>query len=1141
MKKLLSFFLFICLFSVSFAQLDREHWFAPMVDRTGNPNPYQKIYLSTNRTTSFPVSIYNNNVLIGTVNISKNNPQKFDVLRNYIITNLQTDLFTPTTKGIYLKADFPFYANLRFSVYNHAEIITSKGIPSTGKTFHVSYAPITVSNSILNFMTSILATQDNTTVTITGYKPATQFSNGTTGATNPSMTFVLDKGKSYIIDGIGNLGGNSDGFLGAKITADKPINITNGNFNGQYAGNVPLSSDILMDQSIPVEQLGSQFALVKGNGRIGSNMEGALVIATQNNTQVFVNNEVLPVATLNIGQYFVIPDTKYQLQGTNHYNLYIRTTQNAYVYQMLAGDNVGTTELATGGFNFIPALTCYLPRQIDEIGLINENFVHTNANPSGILNIPTKLNLITERGATVTVNGATPPAGTGPFDMTGISNWVTYGIPNIVGTITVNSTKAITAGITAGSDAVGYGGFFAGFATQPVILKTGIDCAPGIVLTADPIIYDTYQWYRNGVLILGATNSTYSPTESGNYTCSVTMGSCAPLVTTAYKVQNCTKLTNENITICSPKTFVPTFTNSTQTPVINTISIVTAPTSGTATINPTTGVIIYTPNNPTVASTDTFVYTFCGNNLIFPDCETVTVNINYQPLLVQDATLTICAASNSNNGFFNLNNANITTNTPITTTYYTSLLAAQNEDAAGLITVPTNYSAPSGTTVYALVKNNIGCKDIAKITLNLFPIIIVTPNSINLLCDDNFDGIYPVTLSDITPIILTNPGYFTNVNYYANLTDAMNNTGTPLPNNWSITANTTIYIRVQSPDGCGAVVQWVNLQVGNKVPVLVRNHTQSYCDDDLDGIQLVYLNQYISQFTIDPAVTAQFFNSLADAQNNVSPLANPVNLSGSHTIFVRLEKQGLCSEIVTLILNIKSAKKSEILKDKIICPNTKTTLDAGPGFDTYLWSTGDTTSSITNVLPGNYWVELGFNGCTYKQFVNVSESSLPVITSIDINGNTVTIGVSGGNPPYEYSLDGIFWQSSNIFTNIGTGNHKIYVRDSLQCKEIEKNFVIIDLINTITPNGDGINDVINYSALMTKDNLEFRIFDRYGAEVFRGSTSNNFTWDGNIKGRPVSTATYWYFISWTEFGALTSVKYSSWLLVKHRNDSLWDR
>lgn len=44
---------------------------------------------------------------------------------------------------------------------------------------------------------------------------------------------------------------------------------------------------------------------------------------------------------------------------------------------------------------------------------------------------------------------------------------------------------------------------------------------------------------------------------------------------------------------------------------------------------------------------------------------------------------------------------------------------------------------------------------------------------------------------------------------------------------------------------------------------------------------------------------------------------------------------------------------------------------------------------------------------------------------------------------------------------------------------------MINLINTITPNLDGYNDSIDYSALMDKENIVFRIFDRYGAEIFR--------------------------------------------------------
>lgn len=1131
MKKILSFLFILCFFTFNLAQLDREHWFAPMVDRSASSNPYQKLYLSTNRTTSFPVSIYNNNVLIGTVNISKNNPQKFDVLRTYIITTTQANLFTPTTKGLYLKAEFPFYANLRFSVFNHAEIITSKGIPSTGKNFYAAHTPIKTINPILNFMTSVLATEDNTTVTVSGYKPTVEFSNGTTGATNPTMTFTLNKGQSYIIDGNGSVAGNSDGFIGAKITATKPVNITNGNFNGQYAGNFSSSSDILMDQAVPVERLGTEFALVKGNGSIGSNMEGALVIATENNTQIFVNDEIPPLTTLNAGEYFIVPGPKYKLQGTNHYNLYLKTSKNAYVYQMLAGA-ASASENATGGFNFIPALNCYLPKQINELGFIDENFVHSNANPSGILNIPTKLNLITEKGAAVTVNGVTPPTSAGPFNMTGTTNWVTYGIPNVTGNITIVSDKAIMGGINAGSDAIGYGGFFAGFPTQPVILRSGGTCVPGIVLTVDPIIYDTYQWYVNGNLISGATGSSITPTQSGYYTCSVTMGRCAPLVTDQFKVLNCTKLSTASYNVCTAQTIIPEFSSSTQTPVPSSVSIVTPPTLGSVVIDPVTGIITYTVTTPGTPGTDTFTYTFCGNDPVFTDCETITVTLNILSLTVSNVTLQACNINGT--GTFNLTSANVTNNSPVTITYYPTMADALTENPGALITAPTAYTAPNGTIVYAVVKNNVGCKSIAQITLSLYNLAIVLNNYNGIFCDDNLDGTVTLLLSNVTGIVLNNPAYFTNVRYYASLADANAGNANTLPNSWSYTATTTIYIRVESPDGCAVVVQPLQFSIGARIPLITTAVVTSICDDDLDGIKAVNLTQFIPQFTTDPNVTYTFHGSLADAQNDINAINATVNVTGTQTFYIRFKKNGVCPEVGSIKITIRTPKKSDILKDQIICPKAKTTLDAGPGFEKYLWSTGATSPSISNVPVGSYWVELTFNGCVYRQNVTVAESPLPMITSIEINGATVTVGVSGGTPPYEYSLDGVSWQFSNVFNNVPRGAHNVFVRDSKLCEEVTKPFAIINLINTITPNGDGHNEEINYSALMSNTNLEFRIFDRYGAEIFRGSPSNRYTWDGRMGGRPVPTATYWYFISWSEFGTSTSVKYTSWLLVKRK-------
>lgn len=1138
MKKNLSVFFVLLMFSFAWAQLDREHWFAPMVDRTGNPNPFQKLYLSTNRTIPFPVSIYNNNVLIGTVTISKGNPQKFDVPRNFIITTLQSDLFTPITKGLHVSAEFPFYANLRFSVYNHAEIVTSKGISSTGTTFYTATAPITVQNPILNFMTSILATEDNTSVTVSGYAPTVQFSNGTTGAGNPALTFILNKGQSYIIEGKGEISANSDSFIGSKIVASKPVNVTNGNFNGQYAGAQPLSSDILMDQSIPTNRLGNNFALVKGNGPIGANMEGALVVAIQNNTQVFLNNETVPAAVLNEGDYYVVPDTKYVLQGNNHYNLYISTTQNTYVYQLLSGiDNAGNT-VATGGFNFIPALNCYLPKQIDELGFIDENEVFSNANPTGILSIPTKLNLITETGANVLVNGNPPPAGTGPFPMTGTANWVTYGIPNVTGNITVTSNKAITAGINAGSDAVGYGGFFAGFPTQPVILNSGTNCIPGLVLTVDPLIYDSYQWLLNGTPIPAATSTSITPVQPGFYTASVTMGSCAPLVTTSYKVEKCMVNSSVVYNICSSQNIIPAFSAVTipQTVVAATVAITVPPTLGTVTINPATGQLTYTANTPGVTATDTFTYTFCGSDPDFPECETITVTINIAQIPVNNVTLNTCTGPNGL-GTYNLTLAQVTTQAPVTITYYPTLADAQTENAAALISDPTNYTSAAGVTVYAVVKSPEGCKSIANIILGLFPLATVADYT-GTFCDDNLDGIFEVNLTTVTSQILPNAAYFS-VSYYTSLADANAGGINSLPNNWTYTSNTTIYIRVNSPDGCPAVIKALNFIAGTPLPLLVNSSLEAICDDDLDGAKDINLTAFLPTFTADPLVSATFHSTVADAQNDTNALTNPITVTGGQTFYIRFEKSGACPATATLLITIKTPKTSDQLADAVICPGGTTVLDAGPGFDSYLWSNGATSQTIT-VGTGTYWVDLTFNGCVYRQTVTVTASELPEITGIDIKDNTVTVTVTGGTPPYQYSLDGLTWQTSNVFNGISRGTYTVYVKDALDCGIVTRQFAFINLINAITPNDDGFNDAIDYSELLTKEDPVFRIFDRYGAEVFRGTRANRFSWDGKTSPtRHVSTGTYWYILQWREFGSPTTFHYTSWLLVKNRMGNIY--
>lgn len=228
---------------------------------------------------------------------------------------------------------------------------------------------------------------------------------------------------------------------------------------------------------------------------------------------------------------------------------------------------------------------------------------------------------------------------------------------------------------------------------------------------------------------------------------------------------------------------------------------------------------------------------------------------------------------------------------------------------------------------------------------------------------------------------------------------------------------------------------------------------------------------------------------------------------------------------------------STVLKDKIICVEDKTTLDAGTGFTSYLWSTGATTQTISNVGVGTYWVKLKTGDCTALQNVKVFASEQPVITSVDVAATTITVYANGGTPAYQYSLDNVNWQASNVFKGLSRGVHKIFVKDSYDCEPMETEVTVPNIINVITPNGDGRNDVIDYSALGSKIDLTFSVYNRYGAKIHQGDKTNNYKWDGTANGRKVPTGSYWYSVTWNENNKTkTPVKLSGWIIVKTENN-----
>lgn len=501
-------------------------------------------------------------------------------------------------------------------------------------------------------------------------------------------------------------------------------------------------------------------------------------------------------------------------------------------------------------------------------------------------------------------------------------------------------------------------------------------------------------------------------------------------------------------------------------------------------------------------------------------------------ITANNANVTACEINQSGTGVFDLTSANIFSSAtiPFNIKYYPT--AADATAGTNEITNPSAYTSGTGTVYAKVTRTDLGCTSTGSITLAFkTPISMVSNNVTIEECDENMDGIITVNLPDYNSLITTDPAAI--VTYYNTQADAYAQTGavttvTAAPN--------TYYVRVDKPGTDCTNFGKITTTIKAPLPLLTNMIAEEVCDDDLDGFKSVNLDDYSGPFTgSDPTIQMTYYSSQADAYAHNNPLSSAQNISGINTYYVRFDKAGECPNYGTLKVTIKVPKESVILKDKIICFEQRTTLDAGPGFDSYLWSTGETTSSISNVGVGNYWVTLGTGLCSYTQHVKVTASINPVITNIEISNNTASVTAAGGNPPYMYSIDNINWQDSNTFENLPRGENTFYVKDTFNCEPVSVAATIVNLINVITPNGDGINDEIDYSALSYKNNLEFVVYDRYGTKLYSANKSNGYKWDGRFAGRKLVTGTYWFVFTWNENDTKqTPVKYSGWILIKNR-------
>lgn len=109
-----------------------------------------------------------------------------------------------------------------------------------------------------------------------------------------------------------------------------------------------------------------------------------------------------------------------------------------------------------------------------------------------------------------------------------------------------------------------------------------------------------------------------------------------------------------------------------------------------------------------------------------------------------------------------------------------------------------------------------------------------------------------------------------------------------------------------------------------------------------------------------------------------------------------------------------------------------------PGPFSYLWSTGDTTPTISNIPVGIYWVDVidssDFSTLTDTFFLtanNISLSFSTMTSACDSSSGSISVTVGGGIPPYSYQWN--TGDTSSTVTGYSSGGFNVLVTDSIGC------------------------------------------------------------------------------------------------------------
>ena len=386
-------------------------------------------------------------------------------------------------------------------------------------------------------------------------------------------------------------------------------------------------------------------------------------------------------------------------------------------------------------------------------------------------------------------------------------------------------------------------------------------------------------------------------------------------------------------------------------------------------------------------------------------------------------------------------------------------------------------------------------------------------------------------LSEINSVIVEDQ-YNTIITYYTNSIDAGNAENPLNPNYTYITNNDYLFARVEFTTTRCHVVYGFNLQV-NPLPEAIQPNDLEACDDDFDGIQEFNLSSQTNTILggqDSNAFSVSYFNTLEDLEIDTNELPSDYMAFDGEEIFARVENLATGCYNTTQFNCIVHPLPEVNIGNQVVCLDNLplvVSADTNQAGDTYLWSTGETTSEIEITEIGTYWVTvISEFDCEFTEVFQVSESeaaTIEVTETIDFSDpNNITVTISGiGN--YLYQLNDGEPQASNVFENVPIGYNTLTIIDLNGCANVTKEVVVIDAPKFFTPNDDGAYDTWHIAGVETLPGTTIHIFDRYGKQLaFLTSTSQG--WDGRYNGYEMPSTDYWFLANVQKDGIQFQVK-----------------